>query len=116
MLRMDDSKSFEIMAAQEKIPRVRKQIDGFTRQDVVDSFQRAFDMIGGTQRLALWANSHPDKFYPLYTKLLPATSFQFGEGDLRKIQHMLPPCALDQHPGTEDLTFIQEETKREANG
>jgi hypothetical protein len=37
------------------------------------AFQEAFDMIGGTLRLAKWADKNPDKFYQLYSKLVPAT-------------------------------------------
>jgi hypothetical protein len=102
-----DDKPFQVIEAQGSIPPSRKKVDGFSRQDVVSSFQSAFQMIGGVQRLALWANANPDRFYPLYGKLLPATSFQFGENDARRIIHQLPPCALDVHPGSEDIIFEQ---------
>lgn len=110
MRRMDEdnTKIFDIIEQAESIPkRLKPQRDGFTRQDVVNSFQNAFQMMGGVQRLALWANAHPDKFYPLYTKLLPATSFQFGSQDLQQIHHAIPPTALDMHPGPAPI-FVED--------
>ena len=35
------------------------------------AFAQAFDIIGGIPRLALWADRNPDKFYPLYARLIP---------------------------------------------
>lgn len=81
------------------IPLPNKMRDGFSRQDVVEAFQHAFEIIGGTSRLALWANANPERFYPLYTKLLPATTLQLGAGATVVVQHALPPGPLDQHPG-----------------
>jgi hypothetical protein len=52
------------------IPRNQK----FSRSDVVNSFASAFTMIGGTPRLALWANENPGEFYKLFGKLLPSTT------------------------------------------
>jgi hypothetical protein len=75
-----------------------KQRDGFSRNDVVNAFQDAFRMIGGVQRMALWANANPDKFYPLYTKLLPSTAIQIGDNAQVVIQHAIPPSPLDEHP------------------
>lgn len=37
------------------------------------AFQQAFDLIGGVPRLALWADQNPDKFYSLYSKLIPTS-------------------------------------------
>jgi hypothetical protein len=71
--------------------------DGFSRTDVVNAFQDAFRMIGGVQRMALWANANPDKFYPLYTKLLPSTAIQIGDNSVVTIQHAIPPGPLDVH-------------------
>lgn len=67
-----------------------------TRQSVVAAFQDAFQQIGGTSRLALWADSHPDEFFKLYARLLPAASDPSLNGDTeRVIRHILPPTALD---------------------
>ena len=81
------------------IPLVSRKRDGFSRQDVVNAFQAAFETIGGTSRLALWANANPERFYPLYTKLLPATTIQFGQGSTLVIKHAIPPTPLDEHQG-----------------
>jgi hypothetical protein len=35
-------------------------------------FQHAFELIGGIPRLAMWAHQNPDKFFNLYSKLIPA--------------------------------------------
>ena len=35
-------------------------------------FQHAFELIGGIPRLAHWAHQNPDKFFNLYSKLIPA--------------------------------------------
>jgi hypothetical protein len=35
-------------------------------------FQYAFELIGGIPRLAHWAHENPDKFFQLYSKLIPA--------------------------------------------
>lgn len=35
------------------------------------AFQQAFEIIGGVPRLALWADRNPDKFYPLFARLIP---------------------------------------------
>lgn len=98
----DQDRTFEIIErVAEKpnpVPRTTKAVDGFTRQDVVNAFQRAFTMIGGVQRLALWANQNPDKFFPLYAKMMPSTSIQFGNNTVQQIFHALPPTALDNHP------------------
>lgn len=75
-----------------------KKTDGFSRTDVVNAFQDAFRMIGGVQRMALWANANPDKFYPLYTKLLPSTAIQIGDNSVVQIVHAIPPGPLDEHP------------------
>jgi hypothetical protein len=37
------------------------------------AFQQAFDLIGGVPRLALWADQNPDKFFPIYSKLIPTS-------------------------------------------
>ena len=52
------------------IPKTHK----FSRAEVVNSFASAFELIGGTTRLALWANENPGEFYKLFGKLLPSSS------------------------------------------
>jgi hypothetical protein len=41
-------------------------------RNVREQFQHAFELIGGIPRLALWAHQNPDKFFALYSKLIPA--------------------------------------------
>ncbi len=83
------------------LPQLTKKTDGFSRNDVVASFQRAFEMIGGVQRMALWADANPDKFFPLYSRLLPSTAIQIGNATNIVIQHAIPPSDLDKHPEQE---------------
>lgn len=48
-------------------------LPAYTRtRNVRQQFQHAFELIGGIPRLAHWAHSNPDKFYQLYSKLIPA--------------------------------------------
>ncbi len=42
-------------------------------KDARRAFQAAFELIGGIPRLALWAHSNPDKFYPLYARFLDSS-------------------------------------------
>lgn len=99
---MDDKKTFEIIEAEVSRPRplrgLDRRTDGFNRMDVVNAFQDAFLMIGGISRLALWANANPDKFYPLYSKLMPSTAITIGDNSQVIIQHAVPPGPLDEHP------------------
>jgi hypothetical protein len=80
-----------------KIPALTRNKDGFSRSDVANAFQNAFVMIGGVSRLALWANKNPDKFYPLYSRLMPSTSINFGDNTQVIIEHAIPPGDLDNH-------------------
>lgn len=100
---MDDQRAFELIERREDLKNpapngLTRARDGFTRQDVVNAFAHAFTMIGGTQRLALWASANPDKFYALYSKLLPSTSIQIGHGGVVQIIHAIAPTPLDEHP------------------
>jgi len=108
---MDDDKPFEVIEQAGYIPRAKRRKDGFSRQDVVNAFQDAFDIIGGTTRLALWANQNPDKFFPLYAKLLPSTAVVLGQNAAPRIVHAIPRTALDHHPGSEavEVEFVDVE-------
>jgi hypothetical protein len=46
-------------------------------------FQHAFELIGGIPRLAHWAHANPDKFYSLYSKLIPAQVSGLDGGAIR---------------------------------
>jgi hypothetical protein len=80
---------------------LKKEKDGFSRGDVVNAFQEAFQIMGGVKRLALWGNENPGDFFRLYAKLLPATSLQLGDNNQVTIIHAIPPTALDNHKGYE---------------
>ena len=56
-------------------------------------------MIGGVQRLALWANENPGDFFKLYAKMMPSTSINFGDNSVVQIVHAIGPTPLDVHPG-----------------
>ena len=69
----------------------------FNRKEVVQSFQSAFELIGGVPRLALWANENPNEFYKLYGKLLPSSnSSALGEQSKLVIEMAIKPGALDE--------------------
>ena len=69
----------------------------FSRKDVVQSFQSAFELIGGVPRLALWADQHTTEFYKLYSRLLPSqASSALGESNVLRIEMAIKPGALDE--------------------
>jgi hypothetical protein len=88
-----------------QLPTFSRKRDGFNRSDVVDALHRAFHMVGGVQRLAIWANSNYGDFVKVYAKLLPSTSINIGDNAKVTIVHSIPPTALDQHEGAPALVF-----------
>lgn len=112
---MEDDKEFNMVLApraalKDPIPAgLSIKRDGFNRAQVVSAFARAFEMIGGVQRMALWANANPDKFYPLYSKLLPSTAIQIGDNANVTIIHSIERTPLDEHPTRESGSAAQEE-------
>jgi hypothetical protein len=58
--------SLNALATAPKLPAYTKT------RNVREQFQHAFELIGGIPRLAHWAHQNPDKFFPLYSKLIPA--------------------------------------------
>ncbi len=69
----------------------------FTRKDVVNAFQQSFELMGGIPRLALWGHENPDKFYPLYARLLPSqASSALGESNKMVIEMKVPNSPLDE--------------------
>jgi hypothetical protein len=67
------------------------------RTQVVNAFLDAFQLIGGTPRLALWGHENPTEFYKLWSKLAPKQVEQElkHEGGL-VIKHVLPRGKLDE--------------------
>lgn len=106
----EPDKTFEVIDAQTKIPRAKRKTDGFNRMDVVTAFNNAFQMMGGVPRLALWANQNPDKFYPLYARLMPSTSLTINtEGNRLIIEHATPTTPLDDFTGV--MGYGQQDTE-----
>ena len=69
----------------------------FNRAQVVQAFDNAFQLIGGTPRIALWADENPKEFYKLYAKLLPSQSTSsLGESTDIVVKHILPKSPLDE--------------------
>lgn len=101
----DHDQTFEIIESRASRPDpapagLTRKHDGFTRQDVVLAYARAFQMIGGVPRLALWANANPDKFFPLFAKFQPSTTIVVGDNSKVEILHAIPRTDLDDHgPG-----------------
>ena len=69
----------------------------FTRKDAVQSFQSAFELIGGVPRLAMWAHENTTDFYKLYSRLLPSqASSALGESNTMRIEMAVKPGPLDE--------------------
>ena len=68
----------------------------FTRKDVVNAFQSAFELIGGVPRLALWANDNQSDFFKLYARLSPSqSSSALGEANVLRIEMAIARSPLD---------------------
>jgi len=71
----------------------------FSRTDVVNAFNSAFELIGGVPRLATWAHENPGDFYRIYGKLLPSQSQNIvGDDGKLKIELAIKPSPLDELP------------------
>ncbi len=83
-----------------------------TRQDVVNAFTNAFQMIGGVDRLALWADSNPGEFYKLFGKLMPPSASDILDGNREFIvRHVLPQPNIETGPKQEIVDADFEEVK-----
>lgn len=92
----DWQETLHLIAQPNTVMRVPRQKD-FSRKDVVNAFTNAFELIGGTPRLALWAHANEGDFYKLYSRLLPSqASSALGEANEIVIKHVLPRGALDK--------------------
>jgi hypothetical protein len=88
------SPEFEAMTSHHSKGVMRQD---FSRKDVVRAFQRAFELIGGIPRLALWAHDNPTDFYKLYARLLPSqASPALGEANEMTVIHVIPRSTLDE--------------------
>ncbi len=69
----------------------------FSRKQVVNAFNNAFELIGGVPRLALWAHANEGDFFKLFARLLPSQASQaLGETNELIIKHVLPRGKLDE--------------------
>lgn len=69
----------------------------FSRRDVVNAFQTAFELVGGVPRLAIWADQNYDQYMKLYSRLLPSqTSSALGEANVLRIEMAILPSPLDE--------------------
>ena len=59
-------------------------------QRAAEAFQDAFDIIGGTVRLAMWADKNPDKFFAIFGRQIAAT--------MAPVTDKLPQQTKDQQP------------------
>lgn len=48
-----------------------------------EAFLYAFDNMGGQRKLTEWATQNPDKFYPLFAKMIPVAVEGNGEFVIR---------------------------------
>lgn len=68
----------------------------FSRRQVLEALDEAFQLIGGVPRLAMWAHVNPTEFYKLWGKTIPAASQMEVMGKLTHIiRPALPRSALD---------------------
>ena len=75
---------------------INKDPKEFTRKDVVNAFQKAFELVGGPIALAVWAMENRTDFYKLYARLLPSqASSALGESNELIVKHVLPKSELD---------------------
>lgn len=70
--------------------------ESIKKQQVVDSVLDAFQLLGGTSRLTLWANENYGEFIKIYAKLAPRQIEKevTHDGDV-VIKHILPRGKLD---------------------
>jgi hypothetical protein len=111
----EDKRTFEIVEAhietKNPLPPLVRKRDGFNRQDAVNAFARTFEMIGGVPRMALWADRNPDKFYALYSRLLPSAAVSIGTAGAVIIEHALAPTELDRHPTPKNTDVTDVDTQ-----
>lgn len=98
----DDSemaRTFRIMADARQVQLAVPRSNKFSRKQVINAFQDAFQLIGGVPRLAAWAHEHPSDFYKLYAKLLGnQIHLDVGDDGVIKIIHSIAPGPLDGAP------------------
>jgi hypothetical protein len=72
-------------------------------------------MIGGVDRLALWADQNPGDFYKLFGKLMPPAASDLLDGQREfVVRHILPPPEMDTNPRQTQRTLEAEYTEIDA--
>ena len=82
-----------------------------TPEEVVGRFHLAFELIGGVERFALWADANPTDFYKIYGKLLP--SADVSPAASHAIQINLSGGAQFPHSPLDDIELRPEMTDAE---
>ena len=82
-----------------------------TPEEVVGRFHLAFELIGGVERFALWADSNPTDFYKIYGKLLPAADIP--QATSQAIQINLTGGTQFPHSPLDDVELRPEVTDAE---
>jgi hypothetical protein len=67
-----DELSKEVISLAQYAIRKRASRSPSIKQNIVQQFNSAFQLIGGVPRLAVWADKNPTAFFALYSKMLPA--------------------------------------------
>lgn len=84
-------------------PSGRLRKSSITRADVIGAFYHAFQMVGGTPRLAVWADQNPSDFFKLFGRLLPASSTTELDGPQEiLVRHALPPPQTNPYRQVEE--------------
>jgi hypothetical protein len=76
----------------------------FSRRQVLEALDEAFQLIGGVPRLAIWAHANTGDFYKIWAKTIPAASQMEIMG---KVQHIIRP-ALQRSPLDGEFTDAEE--------
>ena len=63
----------ELLALMERGLHSVKLPKALRNQKAAEAFQHAFELIGGTARLALWADKNPGQFFQIFGKQMAAT-------------------------------------------
>jgi hypothetical protein len=70
---------------------IKKRSD---RKEIEAAFTAAFQMVGGTSRLAMWADANYGEFVKIFSRLLPKESLHQHSGEVI-IRPPIPPSPLD---------------------
>lgn len=74
-----------------------KKIQGrrVNREEIANAFMTSFELVGGTPRLALWADGNYGEFVKIFGRLLPKETMTVHEGKIELV-HSVPPSKLDE--------------------